>query len=357
MTTSKRKVVLVEDSPIALEILQSLLGSCSDIDVVGTARDGVEGLEVIGKTQPDVICTDLFMENMDGLELTQRVMAESPRPILVISNFVGKTDVKNVFRLLQAGALDVFPKPVTGSPTDYEKIKEALITKIKTIASMKVDSNPQKLSAPVKPSMSGSFLESKPLVTNVTCELQVIAIGASTGSLQAIQKILCQLPVNFPLPVICTLHISGGSLQGLVNWLSSECKLQVKIAEVGETPAPKTVYFAPEKSHLELDAQGKFIYSRATVTEKHCPSITVMFKSLARYYGRTTGAVLLTGLGTDGSEGLQAISEAGGMTIAQHEKNGALFGMVKQANSLGAVQHMLGIEEITPFLLKFLSAP
>src|SRR5919199_3046232 len=98
------KVVLVEDSPVALEILQRLLNSSPDVNVVGVARDGVEGLEVITRTQPDVICTDLLMENMDGLELTQRVMAEDPRPILVISNFVQKADVDNVFRLLQAGA-------------------------------------------------------------------------------------------------------------------------------------------------------------------------------------------------------------------------------------------------------------
>jgi two-component system chemotaxis response regulator CheB len=355
MRTSRKKVVLVEDSPVALEILQQLLKSSPEVDLVGTARDGMEGLQVINKTQPDVVCTDLFMENMDGLELTQRVMAESPRPILVISNFVGKKDVDNVFRLLQAGALDVFPKPATGSPTDYAKVRDDLITKIKILASMKVDANPQKLSAAVESSISSSFLGTNSQVTNIASSVQVIAIGASTSSLQTIQKILKQLPRNFSLPIICTLHLSGGSLPELVNWLSSECQLKVKIAEIGETPALRTVYFAPEKNHLELDVQGKFTYVRATVTEKYCPSITVMFKSLAKHYGRTIAAVLLSGLGSDGAEGLQAISQAGGITIAQHETGGGLFGMVKQANSLNAVQHLLGIEEITPFLLQMIS--
>ncbi|PMB01245.1 chemotaxis response regulator protein-glutamate methylesterase [Fischerella thermalis CCMEE 5268] len=354
--TSRKKVVLVEDSPIALEILQQLLKSSPEVDLVGTARDGVEGLEVISRTQPDVVCTDLFMENMDGLELTQRVMAESPRPILVISNFVGKKDVENIFRLLQAGALDVFPKPITGSPTDYAKVRDELITKIRILASMKVDANPQKLSAAIESSTSSSFLGTNPQVTNIASSVQVIAIGASTSSLQTIQKILKQLPQNFSLPIICTLHISGGSLPELVNWLRCECHLKVKIAELGETPTPRTVYFAPENSHLELDVQGKFTYVRATVTEKYCPSITVMFKSLAKYYGRAIAAVLLSGLGSDGAEGLQAISQAGGITIAQHETGGGLFGMVKQANSLNAVQHMLGIEEITPFLLQIVSS-
>ena len=162
MSIRQKKVVLVEDSPIALEILQRLLNSSPEVAVVGTARDGEEGLEVITKTQPDVICTDLMMENMDGLELTKRVMAQDPRPILVISNFVQNTDIDTIFRLLQAGAADVFPKPTTGSPTDYEKIKAALIAKIKVLSSMNVAAKPQQqkqpLTPPGSPTTSGSTI-------------------------------------------------------------------------------------------------------------------------------------------------------------------------------------------------------
>ena len=352
MTTSK-KVVLVEDSPVALEILQRLLNSSPDVDVVGTARDGVEGLEVINKTRPDVICTDFHMENMDGLELTQRVMADDPRPILVISNFVQKADVDNVFRLLQAGAADVFPKPSTDSPTDYEQLKNALVTKIKVLSHMKVTQKRPGQSMSAKPMTSGAFLGNQTLMTNVS-RVKAIAIGASTGALPAIQKIVCQLPPNFPLPIICTVHVSTGVLSGLVNWLSTECPLKVKIAEVGESPAPGTVYFAPEKNDLELDARGKFIYTDCPETNKHCPSITATFKSLARFYGKATAGVLLTGLGRDGADGLQAIAQAGGITVAQDDKGGT-FGMVKEAMSLDAVQQMLAIDKIAPFLLKTLS--
>jgi two-component system chemotaxis response regulator CheB len=355
MTTSK-KVVLVEDSPVALEILQRLLNSSPDVDVVGTARDGIEGLEVINRTQPDVICTDFLMENMDGLELTQRVMAEDPRPILVISNFVQKKDVDNVFRLLQAGAADVFPKPSTDSPTDYEQLKSALVTKIKVLSNMKVTAKRPGQSLSANPMTSGGYSGSQPLMTNVNSRVKAIAIGASTGALPAIQKIVCQLPGNFPLPIICTVHVSTGVLSGLVNWLSSECPLKVKIAEVGETPAPGTVYFAPEKNDLELDAWGKFIYTDCPETNKHCPSITATFKSIARVYGKATAAVLLTGLGRDGAEGLQAIAQAGGITVAQEEKGGGSFGMVKEAMTLNAVQQVMTIEKIAPFLLKTLSA-
>ncbi|MEM9265458.1 MAG: response regulator [Cyanobacteria bacterium P01_F01_bin.13] len=132
------KVVLVEDSAIALQILQRLIDSSPDVDVVGTAQDGADGLKVIARTMPDVICTDLQMPNMDGLEFTQKVMSEFPRPILVVSNTVHPSDVDNIYNLMQAGALDFFPKPTSGSATDYEKLKNSLITKIKVLASKRV---------------------------------------------------------------------------------------------------------------------------------------------------------------------------------------------------------------------------
>jgi chemotaxis response regulator CheB len=131
------KVVLVEDSVVALEVLERLLNSSPEIDVVGTARDGAEGLRVINQTKPDVICTDLQMPTMDGLEFTQKLMAENPLPVLVISNAVNPNDVENIYSLMKAGALDFFPKPNSGSATDYEKIKGALVTKIKVLNSKK----------------------------------------------------------------------------------------------------------------------------------------------------------------------------------------------------------------------------
>jgi chemotaxis response regulator CheB len=131
------KVVLVEDSVVALEVLERLLNSSPEIDVVGTARDGAEALRVIERSNPDVICTDLQMPNMDGLEFTQKLMEKHPLPVLVISNTVHPSDVDNIYNLMKAGALDFFPKPNSGSATDYEKLKSALVTKIKVLNSKK----------------------------------------------------------------------------------------------------------------------------------------------------------------------------------------------------------------------------
>ncbi|BCX12011.1 MAG: hypothetical protein KatS3mg067_0949 [Thermosynechococcus sp.] len=135
---SKIKVVLIEDSAVALEILQRLINSSEEVEVVGTAMDGASGLQVIQRTQPDVICTDLQMPGMDGLEFTKEVMKRFPRPVLVISNAVQPTDVDNIYNLMQAGALDFFPKPTAGSAADYERLKSTLITKIRVLASKKV---------------------------------------------------------------------------------------------------------------------------------------------------------------------------------------------------------------------------
>ena len=135
---AKIKVALVEDSPVALEILKRLINSSDEAEVVGTAMDGSQAMPVIAATQPDVICTDLDMPGMDGLEFTKEVMAKYPRPILVVSNAVHPHDVDNIYSLMEAGALDFFPKPTTGNPTDYDKLTKMLITKIKVLASKKV---------------------------------------------------------------------------------------------------------------------------------------------------------------------------------------------------------------------------
>lgn len=140
-------------------------------------------------------------------------------------------------------------------------------------------------------------------------------------------------------------------MPGLVDWLGSECQLKVKIAQVGESPLAGSIYFAPEKSHLGLDAQGKFTYSMVLPVDGHCPSITVTFKAVANFYGRATLGILLTGMGRDGAAGMQTIAQSGGITIAQDEKSCVVFGMPKEAIALGAAQHVLPIQEIAPLLL------
>jgi two-component system, chemotaxis family, protein-glutamate methylesterase/glutaminase len=349
------KVLIVEDSPIALEILQRILSSSTDIEIVGTARNGKQALELIPSAKPDVICVDYYMERMDGLELTRQVMAKYPRPILIVSNAVGSSDTDNIFRLLQAGAIDVFPKPATGLPSEYEKVKSTLIDKIKVLSGVQVFTRPLKVAEIPKlvpiPFFSSTITPNVDPIAAIKCKYKVMAIGASTGGPTAFENILFRLPANFPMPVICAQHISEGFLEGMVSWLDAHCALKVKIAQVGDIPQVGTVYFAPEMRHLELDPRGRFIYAEVSQARAYCPSITMLFKSIARFYGKTCMGVLLTGMGNDGAEGMKAIFDNEGLTIAQDESTSIIFGMPKEAIALGAVKYVLPIQDIAPFLI------
>ncbi|HIK16379.1 MAG TPA: chemotaxis-specific protein-glutamate methyltransferase CheB [Leptolyngbyaceae cyanobacterium M33_DOE_097] len=346
------RVFLVEDSPVALTILKRILTSSPAIDVVGTAANGIEALEQIPTVQPHVICTDLHMPKMDGLELTRRIMSDYPRPILVISASVhAQEDPHNVFELLQAGALDVFPKPTIDSLADYEQVKQNLINRIKVLAGVKVFTRHTPKIEPIIPQPASikpfSSLRSNPTFSS----FKVVAIGASTGGPQALHKILKQLPADFPVPILCVQHISEGFLQGLVDWLAAECSLRVTIAQPGEFPRPGNVYFAPEQKHLQFDAHGRFLTSSLPPVAGHRPSVTVLFQAVATCYPRSTVGILLTGMGRDGADGLQAIAQTGGVTIAQNEQTCVVFGMPKEAIALGAAQHVLPIHDIAPMLL------
>ena len=364
------KVLVVDDSPVVLIVLKRIFATSPEIEVVGTAQNGLEALKLIPKLQPDVICTDLHMASMNGLEFTREVMHQYPRPILVISSSVQDHDTENIFQLLEAGAVDVFPKPKTGLISDYDAIKQELINKIKILSGVQVFTHRrQNINMVNQEDRQQLFLQNiqDKLVNNLIVSapqtipkyprsskiIKILAIGASTGGPQALKTILNNLPSTFPIPIICVQHISNGFLNGLINWLASVCQLPVKIAISGELPQAGTIYFPPERHHLELDNRGKFVCSKTPAIGGHCPSITVTFNSVANFYGSFAAGVLLTGMGRDGADGMQAIAQAGGLTIAQDEASSIIFGMPKEAIALGAAQYILSINDISHKLLSF----
>jgi two-component system, chemotaxis family, protein-glutamate methylesterase/glutaminase len=354
------QVFLVDDSPVVLTILKRLLNSTPDIEVAGTARSGREALALIPEIRPQVICTDLQMPGMDGLEFIREVMANYPRPILVLSAGVQTRDTQNVFRLLEAGAVDVLPKPLSGLTSDLSALKQELIAKIKVLAGVAVftlhrrqetkfenQNSFQKKElklASSSASISANLERESPLLGSSSISL--VGIGASTGGPQALRSILSELPQDFSVPVICVQHISLGFLTGLVDWLATECRLPVTIAKMGEIVQPGCVYFPPENRHLEITSGGRLICSLEPPCLGHRPSVTVTFNSIAKSYGQRAMGVLLTGMGKDGAQGMQAIAKGGGVTIAQDEATSAVFGMPKEAIELGAVRYILPIHAI-----------
>ena len=345
------RVLLVEDSRLYLAILKRILNSSPQIEVAGEARTGLEALPLIPKFNPDVICTDLHMPQMDGLEFTSEVMALYPRPILVISASVQEDDTHHVFQLLEAGALDIFPKPRAGLGMDDELLQQALIDKITILSGVKVFKKKRKPPSQVK---NLETEQRSNFSLNSYFKPKVVVIGASTGGPQALQELFSQLPSNFPLPVICIQHICLGFLQGFIDWLASSCRLPIQIAQPGDIPKPGIIYFPPEHQHLEVDAKGRFICSKAPPLDGHRPSVTVTFESVAKFYSKATVGILLTGMGRDGADGMQAIAQAGGLTIAQDEATSIIFGMPKEAIDLGAAKQVLPIHAIAPTLLALL---
>ena len=339
MTTRPIRVLLVEDS---LPILKQMLSVSPEVELVGVARNGKEALELIPQVRPEVICTEFEMPVMDGLDLTKEVMSKEPRAILVIDKSPPQEVNHKIFQLLEAGAIDVFPNP---NESEYQTHMKELITKIKILSGVMV-LRKRKVSPPV-----GSLPKNVQSAVKKQSEFDIMVIGASTGGPQALQYILSRLPADFPIPVICVQHISKGFLHALVDWLASNCLMHVKIAQSGETPRPGTVYFPPENTHLELEADGRLLASTGPLINGHRPSIDVSFKIASQRFGKTAIGVLLTGMGQDGAEGMQSIAQAGGLTIAQDERSCVVFGMPQRAIELQAASHILPLSEIASTLL------
>jgi two-component system chemotaxis response regulator CheB len=323
------------------DILKRILAQSQEIEVVGTAENGKEGIQKLKELDPDVVCTDLMMPVMNGLELTKEVMRNYPKPILVISSALEGKNQSNVFQLLEAGALEVFPKPKGGSENDYEGIRTKLESKIKLIHSIPVFKSREKnkpADIQAVKTVSGQQKQNS---------IRYLVIGASTGGPNALQKILERLPESLSIPVICVQHITDGFIESLVTWLDQSTKLKVKIMEDNEVPVSGRVYFPKNQRHLVIDANGKLKESREVSINGHTPSINITFKSFATHRGSSTLGVILTGMGDDGASGLLSIKHMGGKTIGESENTCVVYGMPRVAHEIGALDFQLPLDNIT----------
>ncbi len=323
-----------------LAALQQMLVAASDIEIIGTAKNGKEALDLIPKKNPLVICTELEMPVMDGLDLTRCIMTTDPRAILVVTSFGQKEDRDKTFQLFESGAIEVFPL-LDGESEQalYANVQE-LIKKVRILSGVMVFRRRQIL--PVS-SWASTSVVSDESFQNIP---GIVVIGASTGGPPALKEILLQLPDNFSFPIVCVQHICQGFLQGLVDWLAVDCPLTVSIAQAGEMPQAGKVYFPPENQHLKFDTNRRFVIVNGSKTDDHIPSVTVSFQSAAYRFGSHAIGVLLTGMGEDGVEGMLTIAEQGGITIAQNEQSCVVFGMPHRAIELKAASHILPLQDI-----------
>jgi two-component system chemotaxis response regulator CheB len=330
---------VVDDSLVAREMLCQILSSDPEIEVVGNARDGQAGVELVGSLKPDLVTMDIHMPKIDGLEATERIMAFNPTPILVVSSSVHGEGIGRAFDALEAGALEVLKKPAPADWADLDRIGRDLIRKVKVLANVKVITHVRgrRAKVPVPPGRVAK--------APVADGYSVVAIGSSTGGPSALSKVLAAFPAAMPVPVVIAQHIADGFVPGLVSWLDGLCKVRVTMASPGDQLRAGTVYVSPTGGNLIV--HGTEV--RVTAPEPrqvYIPSADTLFSSVAASYGRHAVGVILTGMGSDGADGLKAMKDAGAMTIAQDEKTSVVFGMPKAAIEVGAARQVLPIEGI-----------
>lgn len=343
------RVLVAEDSPTVRRLLVEILEADPEIQVVGEAGDGEETIAMALRLRPDLITMDIHMPILNGLDATKEIMVQAPTPIVIVSSAVRQPDVELSLDATRAGALLILPKPETPRSPDFPKRSAELVAMVKAMAQVKVVRRWASGRAPA-PTPAGP---GRVAVTGGPAK-RLVAIGTSTGGPPALQRILMDLPREFPVPILVVQHIAKGFVDGLCGWLNSSTNLRVKMAEEDEPLEPRTVYLAPDDRHLGVGRSGTIVLSDEPAIGGFRPSATYLFDSAARAFGSATIAVILTGMGRDGVAGLGAVRDAGGVVLAQDERTSAVYGMPGEAVRAGVTDATVGLNEIPARLVNLI---
>jgi two-component system chemotaxis response regulator CheB len=347
------RVLVVEDSVTVRKYLCEVLATDRELEVVGEASDGKRAIELCQALRPDVVTMDMMLPVMTGLGATEYIMAHCPTPILIVSSSTNRGELFKTYEALAAGALEVLEKP-QGDETDAAWERRFIAT-VKLISRIRVITHPRARLGTLGRAQASRF---EGPASSGQRRGQVIALGASTGGPGAVVDILRTLPASFPLPLLLVLHIAEPFGAAFADWLDGQTEHRVAYARDGDLIRDKggEVIMAPPEFHLVVGG-GRV---RLTVDEERhsCrPSVDVLFESVAREYGPTAVACLLTGMGRDGAAGLLEVRRAGGFTIAQDEATSVVYGMPREAVILGAAESILPLGEIGPVLAAIAGHP
>ncbi len=338
------RVLISDDSPTARTLIAQILSSDPEIQIIGEARDGLEAVKMTESLRPDLVTMDIRMPKMDGFQATKEIMTIAPTPIVIVSASRHTRDIQTTMQALQAGALTVLDKPIGPDSPHFAERAQQLVSTVKAMSQVKV----------VRHHRVAPRIEARPRpVRTGTRRARIVAIATSTGGPAALQSVLSELPTDFSVPILVVQHISHGFTLGLAAWLKTVCPLRVKVAEEGEHLAPGTVYIGPEDQHLGVTSRSTIALSTAPPIGGFRPSGTYLFESVAKHFGGSMVAVILTGMGEDGVLGLRAVREAGGQVIAQDEQSSIVFGMPGAAVKAGLVDDVLPLSEIASRLKEF----
>jgi two-component system chemotaxis response regulator CheB len=315
------RVLVAEDSRTERELLCALLREDGAIEIVATAVDGVEAVEAARALRPDVITMDVQMPRLGGLEAIDRIMEVAPSRILVVCSVGDEHQVDLSFRTVAAGALELIAKPrVEGAALVHAWGRE-LCRSVHLMAEIPVVRRRR------------SVFRNELAVSDQ--RLEAVGLVASTGGPPALALLLGSLPTDLPVPVLIAQHMAPGFAQGLVRWLGGVTRLEVCQARHGAPCAPGHVYLPPDGHDLAVDRRRQLVVRPAHGV--HCPSANVLLTSLAEAYGSKACAVVLTGMGDDGAEGVKAIRARGGVCLAQDNASCIVFGMPRAAIEAGAI--------------------
>lgn len=331
----KIKVLVVDDSALIRSLMTEIIKNAKDMELVGTAQDAFVARDLVNKFAPDVITLDIEMPKVDGLTFLTRLMKARPTPVIMMSTLT-QEGAETTFKSLELGAVDFIAKPSFDVVNGINQYSDLITDKIRTAYQANVRRKPRQVMVPTKP-------------LNAIKNTTLIAIGASTGGTEAIRELLECFPSNSP-GIVITQHLPPGFTQSYANRLDRLTKLNVFEAKGGEVILPGMAFLAPGGKHLTVIKVGGSYVTQLNDNEKVCghkPSVDLMFNSLAEFGMDNIIAILLTGMGKDGAQGMKKIYQNGGYTIAQNEETCVVFGMPREAIKLQAVNQVLALEEIT----------
>jgi two-component system chemotaxis response regulator CheB len=324
------KVLVVDDSAIVRKVFSEELSKEKDIKVIGTAPDPYVARDKIVNLKPDVVTLDIEMPRMDGLTFLKKIMTYAPLPVIIVSS-LSKEGSKIALEALSLGALEVISKPTAAYSVGDLSIQ--LADKIRAVAHVKV--NARKSTSAIEQIRERAVLGSRALTETTS---KIIAIGASTGGTEALREVITRMPRNAP-GIVVVQHMPAKFTTSFAERLDSLSEMRVKEAQDGDTVVDGQVLIAPGNFHMLLKRSGARYYvavKTGPMVHHQRPAVDILFKSVAQYAGANALGIILTGMGSDGAEGMVHMKQAGAMNIAQDEQSCVVFGMPKEAIKTGA---------------------
>jgi len=326
---------VAEDSATARAALLEILSGDPGIEVVGVATDGADAVALVRRLRPDIVAMDIHMPVLDGYEATRRIMVEAPTAILIVSSTVDVSDAQASLNSLRAGALGICAKPSLREDAAAAEERARFLGLLRALANVRVVRRVRPApTTPLRPVGSGPQ------------RAEVVAIAASTGGPAALAQLVAALPADLPVPMLVVQHNARGFLPVLADWLNSAGNVGVRVASQGERLERGILYLAPDDHHLGVDAQGRVVLDGRAAIGGFRPSASHLFESVGRCYGPRALAAILTGMGTDGTDGLRQLHAAGGRVIAQDEPSSVVFGMPGAAIAAGIVDEVVPLDDL-----------